>query len=314
MSRPERPPDAGIQRFPPQPLPVGRVQGHRVHLDQHLVILRHRRLHVRQPKHVRRSIPRVDNSLHSLHSLPPPQPASSARRPTSSGLGPPGGQAGDRASPILHGHRRADSPDDDPAPISTNRGPVGCRPSRRQPHRAGWSSVGVNLAKSPPGHSLTYACAGVGLPSRASLTGRRGQRPPGIGSGQRCARPASPSSGGGLVLLDDAGGDAAAVAERDALVFRPGPEVRAPCPAGRSPPRPLPLSSASPAGPVRCKGRAAGRKRWRSWRSGRSRSRCRRSRTAPSPPPLGNGTFGPDRPLSAAQILQLSRKEGADDP
>jgi hypothetical protein len=37
--------------------------------------------------------------------------------------------------------------------------------------------------------------------------------PPGIGSGQRCVRSASPSSRGGLILLDDAGGDPAAVAE-----------------------------------------------------------------------------------------------------
>ena len=39
--------------------------------------------------------------------------------------------------------------------------------------------------------------------------------PPGIGSGQRCARPAAPSSRGGLTLPNDAGGDPAAVAQND---------------------------------------------------------------------------------------------------
>jgi hypothetical protein len=50
-----------------------------------------------------------------------------------------------------------------------------------------------------------------------------------------------------LVLPDDVAGDAPAVAERDALFFGPGPDVRAPCrlDAVR---RPLPLFSASPAG------------------------------------------------------------------
>jgi hypothetical protein len=38
---------------------------------------------------------------------------------------------------------------------------------------------------------------------------------PGIGPGQRCVRLASPSSRGGLILLDDAGGDPAAVAQID---------------------------------------------------------------------------------------------------
>jgi hypothetical protein len=55
-------------------------------------------------------------------------------------------------------------------------------------------------------------------------------------------------SRGGLVLLDDAGGDVAAAAERDTLVFRPGPDVRAALPAGGSAPRLVLLPAASPAG------------------------------------------------------------------
>jgi hypothetical protein len=51
-----------------------------------------------------------------------------------------------------------------------------------------------------------------------------------------------------LVLLDNAGGDAAAAAQRYALVFRPGPDVRAALPAGGSPLRPVPLSFARLAG------------------------------------------------------------------
>jgi len=55
-------------------------------------------------------------------------------------------------------------------------------------------------------------------------------------------------SHGGFILLDNAGGDAAAAAERDAPVFRPGPDVRAALLAGGSPIRPVPLSSARLAG------------------------------------------------------------------
>ena len=47
---------------------------------------------------------------------------------------------------------------------------------------------------------------------------------PGIGSGQRCVRPASPSSRGGLILLDDAGGDPAAVAQIDRVRGATAPE------------------------------------------------------------------------------------------
>src|SRR5262249_52981349 len=51
-----------------------------------------------------------------------------------------------------------------------------------------------------------------------------------------------------LVLLDNVGGDAAAAAERGALIFRPRPDGRAAAPAGGSPPRPVPLPAARPAG------------------------------------------------------------------
>lgn len=47
-----------------------------------------------------------------------------------------------------------------------------------------------------------------------------------MGSGQRCARPASPSSRGGVIPLDDVGGDSAAVAQLDRVAGAtdPGPE------------------------------------------------------------------------------------------
>src|SRR5215831_1895444 len=80
-------------RRTPRTRPVRCVEGHRVHLDQHLAVLRDRHLHIRQPEHARRPIPRIDNGL---HSLPPQQPACPAPRPTGSGHGPPGGRAGNR--------------------------------------------------------------------------------------------------------------------------------------------------------------------------------------------------------------------------
>jgi hypothetical protein len=49
MPGPERAHDAGIQRFPPQRLPVRCVQGYRVYFDQHLVVLGRGRLHIHQP-------------------------------------------------------------------------------------------------------------------------------------------------------------------------------------------------------------------------------------------------------------------------
>src|SRR6266496_1642758 len=52
----------------------------------------------------------------------------------------------------------------------------------------------------------------------------------------------SASSGGGLVLLDDAGGDAPAVTERDALVFGPRADTAAALTACRGPPGPAALS------------------------------------------------------------------------
>lgn len=51
-----------------------------------------------------------------------------------------------------------------------------------------------------------------------------------------------------LMLLEDAGGDAAAVAEHDAPVFGPDPDVGAACPARGGPPRPVPLSAVGVAG------------------------------------------------------------------
>src|SRR5689334_20701951 len=61
-------------------------------------------------------------------------------------------------------------------------------------------------------------------------------------------QPGSRSLGGGLVLLGHARGDAPAVADRDALVFCPGPDVRAALPAGCGASGSAPLSPASPAG------------------------------------------------------------------
>jgi hypothetical protein len=58
--------DPGVQRFPPQRLPVGPVEGYRLHLDQHLVVLGRGLLHLREPKDIGRSISGVDNGLHGL--------------------------------------------------------------------------------------------------------------------------------------------------------------------------------------------------------------------------------------------------------
>src|SRR5512140_3560239 len=65
-------------------------------------------------------------------------------------------------------------------------------------------------------------------------------RPPRLRSGS--------GSLGGVVLLGHARGDAPTIADRDALVLRPGPDVRAALTAGRGPPRPAPLPPAGPAG------------------------------------------------------------------
>ena len=48
--------------------------------------------------------------------------------------------------------------------------------------------------------------------------------PPGIGPGQRCAKPAAPSPRGSLILLDDAGRDPAAVAQIDLVVGATDPD------------------------------------------------------------------------------------------
>ena len=52
-----------------------------------------------------------------------------------------------------------------------------------------------------------------------------------------------------MVLLNDAGGDAPAGADRDALVFRPRPDIAAALRA-RGPPRPTALSPPGPAGMI----------------------------------------------------------------
>jgi len=66
---------------------------------------------------------------------------------------------------------------------------------------------------------------------------------------------------GGFVLLDNVGGDAAVAAERDALVFRPRPDVRVASTAGGSPPRLVSLTSARPAGVFEVGGKLAGESR-----------------------------------------------------
>ena len=74
--------------------------------------------------------------------------------------------------------------------------------------------------------------AGAGL-SRVPLAGRQGPRPDGrefVRADRDPAR-ASGSFGSGLVLVNDAGGDAPALADRDALVFRPRPDIAAALPA-----------------------------------------------------------------------------------
>ncbi len=48
-----------------------------------------------------------------------------------------------------------------------------------------------------------------------------------------CLTQISVSFGGGFVLLDHSGRDAAALAQRHSLAFRPGPDVSTALPAGR---------------------------------------------------------------------------------
>src|SRR5689334_2037522 len=64
-------------------------------------------------------------------------------------------------------------------------------------------------------------------------------RPPRLRSGS--------GSLGGVVLLGHARGDTPTIADRDALVLRPGPDVRAALTAGRGPPRPAPRPPPGPA-------------------------------------------------------------------
>src|SRR5712692_3048790 len=66
--------------------------------------------------------------------------------------------------------------------------------------------------------------------------------------GQSAPLPGSTSLGGGLVLLDHAGGDPAAGADREAVVFGPRPDLAAALPAGRRPRRPARRPAARLAG------------------------------------------------------------------
>jgi hypothetical protein len=74
--------------------------------------------------------------------------------------------------------------------------------------------------------------AGADL-SRVPLAGYQGPRPSGrefVRADRDPAR-ASGSLGSGFVLLNDVRGDAPALADRDALVFRPRPDIAAALPA-----------------------------------------------------------------------------------
>jgi hypothetical protein len=74
-----------------------------------------------------------------------------------------------------------------------------------------------------------------------------GQRLPGRGPlGAAGYQPGSGSLGGGVILLSHAGGDAPA--DRDALVFGPGPDIRSALAAGCGPPGPAALPPPGPAG------------------------------------------------------------------
>jgi hypothetical protein len=75
-------------------------------------------------------------------------------------------------------------------------------------------------------NALPSRVRGVGTPNRAWLTGRRSGWPLGDWFGSAIRQVGVMVSRGGLVLLDDAGGDVAAAAKRDTLVFRPGPDFR----------------------------------------------------------------------------------------
>jgi hypothetical protein len=66
--------------------------------------------------------------------------------------------------------------------VNLRRPPYPCRNSGKH------SGLRIRMHSSK---ARTSACAGVGLPNRASVAGRRG-----IGSHQRCVRPAPPSSRG----------------------------------------------------------------------------------------------------------------------
>ena len=80
-------------------------------------------------------------------------------------------------------------------------------------------------------------------------------------AGQAVTGRVSVSFAGSVVLLNDAGGDAPAGADSDALVFRPRPDIAAAVPAGRGPPRPAALSPPGLAGMIDERGELAAQRR-----------------------------------------------------
>src|SRR5215831_9842525 len=96
-------------------------------------------------------------------------------------------------------------------------------------------------------------------------------------------QPGSGSLSGGLVLLGHTRGDTSPVADRDALVLRPGPDVRTALTAGSGPPGSAPL----PRPALRAcsmKGASCRRNALAFFCSGRSHTPWHRARTAPSHP------------------------------
>src|SRR6476660_3961262 len=133
------------------------------------------------------------------------------------------------------------------------RSAVPARPRPHTDHPFGLST-GSPLATGSPhlsagrrAFSLTFfvierhADAGI---SNTPCTGDEWVRP----AEAAVHQPGSGSLSGGLVLLGHARGDTPAVADRDALVLRPGPDVRATLPACYGPPGPPPLPPARLAG------------------------------------------------------------------
>ena len=85
------------------------------------------------------------------------------------------------------------------------------------------SSADPGVRFLPTAERNSAACRWLAIRARASWTGIRP-------AGRDPAR-ASGSLGSGFVLLNDARGDAPALANRDALVFRPRPDIATALPA-----------------------------------------------------------------------------------